>query len=207
MPYVEVITNVAESVITDEFQKRLGDVAAQSLNRPRDHTMVYIKAGIVLSTRPVKRSADCNVSIKRKDKRFRWAATMIRALASSSCRSRGKAKRRIRDTVELLRQSSRRSVSRLPALSSSFMTTSRSKWGVGPLRITRSGMTNISELEANRFIFQNKMTFYYNKIYFYHKSKFSLIIIGKQSNTETFIFNNHLIKAKFQPVTKYSTRP
>ena len=45
MPYLEVITNVSNEVITKEFQKNLGDVVAKTLDRPRDKVLLYIEAG------------------------------------------------------------------------------------------------------------------------------------------------------------------
>lgn len=47
MPYIEVITNVSEDLITPEFHKSLGDVVAKTLDRPREKTMVYIKTGLL----------------------------------------------------------------------------------------------------------------------------------------------------------------
>lgn len=45
MPYIEVTTNVAENVITDEVLKTLGDTLAKTLDRPRDKCLVFIDAG------------------------------------------------------------------------------------------------------------------------------------------------------------------
>lgn len=45
MPYLELITNVSDELITKEFQKSLGDAVAKTLDRPREKVLLYIEAG------------------------------------------------------------------------------------------------------------------------------------------------------------------
>lgn len=45
MPYLELITNVSENLITNEFHNSLGNALAKTLDRPRDKCLVYITAG------------------------------------------------------------------------------------------------------------------------------------------------------------------
>ena len=45
MPYLELITNVSDELITKEFQKSLGDAIAKTLDRPREKVLLYIESG------------------------------------------------------------------------------------------------------------------------------------------------------------------
>lgn len=45
MPYLQLITNVAKNLITDEFTDNLRNTLAKTLGEQKDHIMIYIEAG------------------------------------------------------------------------------------------------------------------------------------------------------------------
>lgn len=45
MPYLELITNVSDDLITNEFRNNLGNAFSKSFDRPREKCLVFVKAG------------------------------------------------------------------------------------------------------------------------------------------------------------------